>query len=65
MMKWALALFLVVLLLGLLQPGLASRLRIGRLPGDIRFRLRGREYGFPFTSTLLLSLLATLLFRWL
>lgn len=65
MMKWALALFLVVLLLGLLQPGLASRLRLGRLPGDVRFRLRGRDYLFPFTSTLLLSLLATLLLRWL
>jgi hypothetical protein len=65
MLKWALALGLVVLLLGLLQPRLASRLRLGRLPGDLHFRLRGREYLFPFTSTLLLSLLATLLFRWL
>lgn len=64
-MKWAITLLLVVLLLGLLQPGLASRLRLGRLPGDLQFRLRGRDYLFPFTSTLLLSLLATLLFRWL
>jgi hypothetical protein len=64
-MKWALALCLVVLVLGLLKPGLASRLRLGRLPGDVRFRLRGREYSFPFTSTLLISLLAMLLFRWL
>lgn len=64
-MKWALALCLVVLVLGLLQPGLVSRLRLGRLPGDVRFRLRGREYSFPFTSTLLLSMLAMLLFRWL
>ncbi len=64
-MKWAIALFLVVVLLGLQHPWLAHRLRLGRLPGDLRFRLRGREYLFPFTSTLLLSLLATLLFRWL
>lgn len=63
MLKWALALILVVLLLGLLQPGLAARLRLGRLPGDLHFRFRGREYRFPFTSTLLLSLLAALLFR--
>jgi len=63
MLKWALALFLVVLLLGLLQPGLASRLRLGRLPGDLHFRFRGREYLFPFTSTVLLSVLAMLLFR--
>ena len=64
-MKWVLSLLLVVLLLGLLHPRLANRLRLGRLPGDLRFRLRGRDYLFPFASTLLLSLLATLLFRWL
>ena len=64
-MKWVLSLLLVVLLLGLLHPRLANRLRLGRLPGDLRVRLRGRDYLFPFASTLLLSLLATLLFRWL
>jgi hypothetical protein len=63
-MKWTLTLLLVVLLLGLLRPGLAARLRLGRLPGDVHFRLRGRDYLFPFASTLLLSLLVTLLFRW-
>lgn len=65
MLKWALALFLVVALLGLLHPRLVERLRLGRLPGDVRLRLRGRDCVFPFTSTLLLSLLATLAFRWL
>jgi hypothetical protein len=54
---------LVVLLLGLLHPRLVDRLRLGRLPGDLRFRLRGRDYLLPFASTLLLSLLAALLFR--
>ncbi len=63
MLKWALSLFLVVLLIGLFQPKLAARLRLGRLPGDVHFRLRGRDYTFPFTTTLLFSLLATLLFR--
>ncbi|MBK6401019.1 MAG: DUF2905 family protein [Rhodocyclaceae bacterium] len=63
MMKWALSLLLVVLLLGLLHPRLVDRLRLGRLPGDLRFRLRGRDYLLPFASTLLLSLLAALLFR--
>jgi hypothetical protein len=62
-MKWALSLLLVVLLLGLLHPRLVDRLRLGRLPGDLRFRLRGRDYLLPFASTLLLSLLAALLFR--
>jgi hypothetical protein len=30
----------------------------GRLPGDIRFRLRGREYSFPFASAVIFSLIA-------
>jgi hypothetical protein len=63
MLKWLIALFLVVLLLGVLQPRLAAWLRLGRLPGDLRFRLRGREYSFPFASVILLSLLASILMR--
>jgi Protein of unknown function (DUF2905) len=65
MLKWLIALFLVVLLLGVLQPRLAAWLRLGRLPGDLRFRLRGREYSFPFASVILLSLLASVLMRFL
>lgn len=61
MLKWVVALAVVVLVLGLV-----GRPRwLGRLPGDLHFRFRGREYAFPFASTLLLSLLATLLFRYL
>lgn len=65
MTKWLLAIFLVVLLTGLLQPSLARRFRFGRLPGDIAVRWRGRVWVFPFASVLLLSALATLLLRWL
>lgn len=61
MLKWVVAIAMLVLVLGLF-----GRPRwLGRLPGDLRFRCRGREYAFPFASTLLLSLLATLLFRYL
>jgi hypothetical protein len=28
----------------------------GRLPGDLRFRLFGREFFIPFTTTILLSM---------
>ncbi|MDP2794389.1 MAG: DUF2905 family protein [Sulfurisoma sp.] len=68
MLKWLIALLLVVLLLGVARPRLAAwlpRLRLGRLPGDLRFRLRGREYLFPFASVILLSLLALVLMRFL
>lgn len=57
MLKWLIALFAAVFVLGLLQPRLTRWLRLGRLPGDLRFTRRGREYVFPFASVLLLSLL--------
>lgn len=55
MLKWLIVLFATVFVVGLLQPRL---LQLGRLPGDLRFRLRGREYSFPFASVILFSLLA-------
>lgn len=63
MFKWLLALFVTVIIAGICLPRLMAALRIGRLPGDVRFRWRGREYQLPFASSLLLSLLAGLIFR--
>jgi Protein of unknown function (DUF2905) len=37
---------------------LLQRLGFGKLPGDLRFRLFGREWFVPLASTLLLSMLA-------
>jgi len=51
-----------LLVLTALQPWL-QKLGIGRLPGDFRFRYQGREIVLPFTSTVVLSLLLTLLAR--
>ena len=63
MLKWIVALSAAVLVIGILQPRLAAWLRLGRLPGDVRLRWRGREYLFPFASTVLLSLLLSLVVR--
>ncbi len=63
MLKWLIALLVTVLIAGVFLPRLAAFLRIGRLPGDVSLRFRGRVYQFPFGTTLVLSLLATLLFR--
>ncbi len=63
MFKWLVVIVLVVVLTGLMQPGLGRRLRLGQLPGDVAFRFRGRAYHFPFTTTVLLSLLAWALLR--
>ncbi|MFZ2855528.1 MAG: DUF2905 domain-containing protein [Rhodocyclaceae bacterium] len=56
MPKWILTLAVAVAILGLCVPWLSRHLRLGRLPGDFTFRYRGRNYRFPFSSTLLLSL---------
>jgi hypothetical protein len=53
-----------IAVLGLLSPSL-GRLGLGRLPGDVRVRWRGREYYAPFTTTILLSALLTLLARFI
>ncbi|THF59388.1 DUF2905 domain-containing protein [Pseudothauera rhizosphaerae] len=65
MLKWLVVILVVVLLAGLMGPRSAGGLRLGRLPGDLAFRFRGRAYHFPFASTVLLSLLAWLLLRML
>ncbi len=61
-MKWLLTTFLALLILTALQPWL-QKLGIGRLPGDIRFKVNGKEVLLPFTSTIVLSLLLMLLAR--
>ena len=57
MLKWLIVLFAAVFVVGLLQPRMARRMPLGRLPGDIRFRLRGREYSFPFASAVIFSMI--------
>ena len=61
-MKWLLTTFLALLVLTALQPWL-QRLGIGRLPGDVRFKIYGKEVLLPFTSTIVLSLLLMLIAR--
>ena len=61
MLKWLIVLFAAVFLVGLLQPRIARLLPLGRLPGDVRFRLRGREYAFPFASAVVFSVIAAII----
>jgi len=63
-MKWLVTLALALVLFAGLTP-LLRRMGIGRLPGDFEFRLRGKDYRFPLASTVLLSLLAMLVARFL
>ena len=59
-MRW----LIVFLLASVLFSGLRvwfERMGLGKLPGDFRFRWRGREIYLPVTSSLVLSLLAMLI----
>ena len=64
MTRW----LIVVLLALVLITGLSTwlqRMGLGRLPGDFRFRLFGREWFIPLASTVLLSFVLSLAVKWL
>ena len=60
MLKWFIVFTLAISLIGWVNP-LLRKIGLGRLPGDIRFVRNGREYDFPFASSLLLSGVVTVL----
>ena len=62
MLKWLLVLAVGVVVITLLTPWM-SRYGLGRLPGDITVRWRGRLVYLPITTTLVLSALLTLVAR--
>jgi hypothetical protein len=62
MLKWILTLIVALVVLSLYPPRFGKYM-LGRLPGDINLRYRGRDYYLPFTTTILLSLALTLLTR--
>lgn len=65
MLRWLLAIFVAVFIIGIFMPRLTRALNLGRLPGDLALRIRGRTYQFPFATTIVLSLLLTVLTRFL
>ncbi|WP_293776892.1 DUF2905 domain-containing protein [uncultured Oxalicibacterium sp.] len=62
MFRWFLVIFLAVIVLPAALPWL-EKLGIGKLPGDVRFRIFGRTVFLPFASTMLLSLIVFLVAR--
>jgi Protein of unknown function (DUF2905) len=63
-LKWLVTLAVALVVLTAISPWLA-RFGLGRLPGDVRVRLKGRDYSLPFTTTILLSLALTAIARFL
>ncbi len=60
MIRWMIVIFLALLLISWFTP-LLRRLGLGRLPGDFHFKAFGREWFLPFTTTVLLSFVASLI----
>jgi len=57
MFRWLIVIFLALMLINWFAPAL-GKLGFGKLPGDFRFRLFGREWFLPVTTTVVLSVLA-------
>jgi hypothetical protein len=64
MIRWVLTTFIALSILSASLPWM-KKLGIGRLPGDFTLRMFGKEYPFPFMSTILLSVLLSLAVRML
>jgi hypothetical protein len=60
-LKWLLTIVLAVVIITVFTP-LLRRLGLRRMPGDIEVEREGRRTVFPIGSTILLSLLATLIY---
>lgn len=63
MLKWLITLLVVLFALGLLRP-LLPGLGLGRLPGDLEVRHRGRKFYFPLATSVIFSM-AIMLVLWL
>ena len=59
-MRWLLVFLLACLVFNGLQ-GWLRKIGLGKLPGDFSFRLRGRDWYVPLTSSVVLSVLAMLI----
>ena len=59
-MRWLLTFLLACLLFNGLR-GWLGKVGLGKLPGDFSFRVRGRQWYVPLTSSVVLTVLAMLL----
>jgi len=62
MFRWLIVVFLALVLINGLTPWL-QRLGFGKLPGDFRFKVFGKEFFIPLTTTIILSMVAAAIAR--
>ncbi len=61
-LRWLLVILIALLLFSGLHKWL-EKIGLGKLPGDFRFRIFGREFFIPLTSSVLLSVVAMAISR--
>ena len=64
MFRCLIVIFLAVVLINGFTPWL-QKMGFGRLPGDLRFKIFGKEFFIPLTTTIILSLVAAGVSRFL
>ena len=64
MIRWMLVIFLALMLISWFTPFL-QKLGLGKLPGDLRFTIFGRDWFVPITTTIVLSMVASLIAQWI
>ncbi len=60
MIRWLIVVFLALIIFSSLHRWL-EKIGLGRLPGDLRFKLFGRELFIPFASAVLISVVGMLI----
>ena len=64
MIRWLAIVFVALLVFSAFGPWL-EKLGLGKLPGDVRFRLFGRDVFLPFASSVLIGLIGLVVARFL
>ena len=64
MFRWLIVIFLALLLLNGFS-ALLRKIGLGRLPGDFEITIYGKKIWLPIATTVVLSLLAGAVARWL
>ncbi len=62
MFRWLIVVLLALILINGFTPWL-QKLGFGKLPGDLRFKLFGKEFFIPLTTTIILSMVAAAVSR--
>ena len=60
MIRWLVIVFLALLVISGLRPWL-EKIGLGKLPGDFRFRIFGREFFIPLTSSIAIAFVGMLI----